>query len=381
MTTKHRWAKPVLSLVLAAALILPVPARATVTFAAFLLDAEQMDFPHRTLQVDLYRRDDSGDFQAMDTVRYTCQINRVAGEAEFHIQPQSDNVWVTVDYLTDVNGDGIYEMMDGEDSPVCDSMDRRGRLYDFSRKGEQHLDAGKTYILSADTLADRAQDVIRDWGGEKDSPLLYLVTLRHSQADGSVQELCYYLQLHDKVLPPLDVPVDAAYYDDVIYAMERGFLSGTGNSMFSPDLTLTRAHLSQILWSISGAPSAPDGGYTDVTPDKWFYRAASWCASAGLMAGTSASEFSPEMTLNREQLALILRQYIRHTEGKPGGNADLSGFSDASTVSFWAQDAMAWAVGNGLMAGDADNALHPQQGVSRAELATVLHTFCEVFDV
>jgi len=383
MTLKHRWVNAALSLALAVALVLPVSAQSSGTFAAFLLDAEQMDFPHQTLQVDLYRRDDFGDFQAVDTVRYTCQINRLAGGAEFHIQPQSDNVWVTVDYLTDVNGDGIYEMLDGEDSPVCDSMDRRGRLYAFSRKGEQHLEAGETYILSADTLADRGEDMLRDRDGKKDSPLLYLVTLHHSQPDGTARELCYYLQLHDSVLPPLDVPAEAAYYEDVIYAMERGFLSGTGNSRFSPDLTLTRAQLAQILWSISGAPTPGEGGYvyTDVTSDKWFYTAASWCSGAGLMSGTSATEFSPKMTLNREQLALILRQYIRHIERRPGSSSDLSDFTDAGSVSFWAQDAVAWAVGNGLMAGDETNALHPQKGVTRAELATVLHTFCETFDI
>lgn len=383
MTLNSRFTKTILSLMLAAALFLPVPTQADGAFAAFLLDAEQMDFPHQILQVDLYRRDEAGIFQAADTVRYSCQINRVTGQAEFHIQPQADDVWVTVDYLTDVNQDGIYEMLDGQDAPVCDGMDRRGRLYEYSRKGAQYLQAGETYILSAETLANGARAAIRDRNGDRNTSVLYLVSLRRTGTDGLVQELCYYLQLHDVVLPPLDVPADAPYYDDVIYAMEHGFLSGTGNSRFSPDLELTRAQLAQILWSITGAPTPKEGGYaySDVTPAHWFYKSASWCSEVGLMAGVGEGLFSPETKLTWEQLSLILMQYTRHIGENYSRRGDLSGYADASSVSFWAQESMSWAAANGLIPTRADNTLRPQHSITRAELATALHIFCETFDI
>ena len=381
MTRLNRWLRPLAFLVLAAALILPAPVRAAGPFAAFLLEADAMDFPELALQVDLYVPDESGQFQPNTPVRYSCQINRLAGDAELQIQPQSEGVWVAVDYLVDRDLDGIYEMLTGETSPLCDSMDKRGRLTLFSKKGVQPLSAGTTYALTDDTLAARGKAARKAVNAPETAPLLYLVSLRQKQADGTVAEQCYYIQLNDKVLPPLDVPATANYYFDVIYAMERGFLSGTGENTFSPDLELTRAQLAQILWSISGAPSAQDMGYTDVTSSHWFYKSASWCSEVGLMAGVGGGLFSPDTKLTWEQLSLILMQYTRHIGEKYDQRGDLSGYADASSVSFWAQESMAWAVANGLIPIRADNTLRPQSSITRAELSTVLHTYCTAYDI
>lgn len=381
MSRLNRWLRPVLTLALAAALVLPAPARAADTFAHFLLDADQMDFPQVALQVDLYSRDETGAYQPDTPVRYTCQINRLAGTAELQIQPQTNGVWVTVDYLVDRDLDGVYEMLTGEKSPLCDSMDKKGKLALFSRQGTQTLSSGKTYTLTAATLAARGKAARNEVDAPETAPLLYLVTLRQKQTDGTAAELCYYIQLNDKVLPPLDVPATASYYPDVIYAMERGFLSGTGENTFSPAGELTRAQLAQILWRFSGSLSAQDGGYADVTPAHWFYSAASWCSEAGLMAGTGGGQFSPDTKLNWEQLSLILLQYTRHIGKTPGQGADLSGCSDAADVSSWAQEGMAWALASGLIPVREGSALLPKGSVTRAELSTVLHTYCETYDI
>jgi len=380
MTRFTRRLRPLCSLVLAAALILPLPARAAAP-AAVLLECDTMDFPQVTLQVDLYAPDESGQFQPTTPVRYPCQINRLAGDAEVQIQPQSDGVWVTVDYLVDRDLDGIYEMFTGENSPLCDSMDKRGRLSLFSQKGAQPLSAGTACTLTDETLAARGNAARKAVNAPATAPLLYLLTLRQKQADGTAAELCYYIQLHDKVLPPLDVPAAASYYGDVIYAMERGFLSGTGENTFSPDGELTRAQLAQILWRFSSSPAARDGGYADVTPAHWFYSAASWCSQAGLMTGTGEGTFSPDTKLNWEQLSLILLQYTRHLGKQPGQGADLSGYADAADVSSWAQEGMAWAAAKGLIPQREDNTLLPRNSVTRAELSTVLHTYCTLYNI
>lgn len=388
MARIKRWCTLALALVFSAALVLPVQAAAP--FASVYLDADTLDFPSQTLHVELYRRDESRVFQPDDAVRYACQINRIAGDGDFCIQPMEDDVWVTVDYLTDLDLDGIYELPDDPDNPVYDSMSSSGRLSSWSSYGKRTLSAGQTYRLSAETLVQRGKTVLReraagtgsvDLGFSTQSVpnhehILYLITLRHVDKEtGQEQDVCYYLKLYDSVIVPSDVPSTASYYDAVKYAIEQGFLTGTGDDTFSPDWALTRSQLGQILWRFEQSPSAQDGGFSDVAPGDWFHASASWCKQSGLMSGVSPTRFGPDVTLSREQLALILLQYTRYVGRSISGSDDLSGYSDAASVSQWAREGMEWAVGNQLM-GDGQT-LNPASGVTRAELSVILHAYCK----
>ncbi|MEA4933167.1 MAG: hypothetical protein VB071_06220, partial [Lawsonibacter sp.] len=162
MSNLKRWLCLPLILALSIALVLPAMAADPLadSFAAFLIDANTTDAPQTNLRVDLYRRDSASSFQLDDSVRYDCSINRVAGQASFYIQPKTDGVWVALDYLTDLNGDGIYEMLDGENSPVSDSMTASGKLQAWD--GSTHpLTRGQTYILSSETLSARGQAALK----------------------------------------------------------------------------------------------------------------------------------------------------------------------------------------------------------------------------
>lgn len=391
MSRIKRWLSFALTLTLLAGLALPSGAAFTAEqYPALLIEAENADAPEVTLHVVLYRRDETGGFQPDDEVRYACQINRAAGDASFHIQPKTDGVWVTVDYLTDLDQDGVYEMLDGEDSPAYDSMTTDNQLVKWSGTA-QTLTAGETYSLSAQTLTSRGEAALstrstlgsdlylgNTAGALPDlDSLLYLITLHCSDpADGTVYELCYYVKVYDRAIVPSDVPCSASYYDAVEFAIERGFLSGTGEDTFSPDLALTRSQLAQILWRLEASPSAPDGGFLDVAAADWFYSSVSWCKESGLMTGVEEGYFGPNIPLSREQLALILMQYTRHVGEKVSGAQELSAYSDAASVSSWARDGMEWAVGNGLL-GVGVSQLNPGGGVTRAELAVILQTYCE----
>ena len=162
----------VLSLAMAAALALglTLPVRAADpladSFSQFLIDAKDVSAPEQTLRVALFRRDDNGNFQKDVTVRYNCNVNLAAGEAAFYIQPQTTQVWVEVDYLTDLDGDGVYEMLDGEGDPINDLMSNRGKLAARSSvespwsNSTYKLTKGKTYTLSPDALKTGAKAAI-----------------------------------------------------------------------------------------------------------------------------------------------------------------------------------------------------------------------------
>ena len=213
-----RWLGLVLCLVMAVSMMLPVSAvdPLSTSFASFLIHANTTDSPEVNLHIKLYRRGSSGLFLADDAVRYDCRVNRAAGDPVFYIQPKTDGVWVEVDYLTDLNGDGVYEMLDGEDRPVCDTMTATGELTPWTGTNAT-LKAGQTYLLTAKTLAQRGQEVLkaRNTAGTGQtlpeagvaSPnaegILYFVSLHYnSPTDKQEYVLSYYVRLYDSVTCP-----------------------------------------------------------------------------------------------------------------------------------------------------------------------------------
>ena len=139
---------------------------------------------------------------------------------------------------------------------------------------------------------------------------------------------------------------------------------------------MTRAQLAQILWRLGGCQEGEDPGFSDVSPSSWYYQAVAWCAQEGLMGGSGAG-FLPNNPLTREQLALVLYQYANYAGLDTSRTQSLIGFSDGVSASSWARDGLGWAVANGLLSGYSDSTLRPGNGISRAELAVVLRTFCQ----
>ena len=391
MSKRNRWLCAVLSLVLTACLVLPARAADPLadSFADFLIDAAQVDALSLTLHVELYRQDESNTFQADRAMRYEGSVNRAADVTDFYIQPQADGVWAEVNYLTDLDGDGAYEMLDGEDTTLSDVMTPDGQLVPWD--GTQHtLSKGQTYILSPEILTARGEAALQARntpGGSQALPqagtaqpnsesILYLLTLHYlSPVDQEEYVLGYYLQLFDTVIVPSDVPSTAWYYQAVEYALEQGFFSGTGEDSFSPGGGVTRAQLAQILWRMGGSAEAEETAFfSDVAPSDWYAGAVSWCCQEGLMSGTDAG-FLPNSPLSREQLALVLMQYAQYAGLDTSGGTAHSSFSDGSSASSWARAGLEWAVGQGFLSGYDDGSLRPANGITRAELAAVLRTF------
>ena len=171
-----------------------------------------------------------------------------------------------------------------------------------------------------------------------------------------------------------DLDMDKWYHNGIHWALNKGVMSGTGETAFSPDTATTRAMLVTMLWSLDGSPE-PDNtetSFTDVKAGVWYEKAVLWAAENGLTAGTSATTFSPDAELTREQLAVFLRRYAEYKGTDVSASADLSGYIDADSVSGYAQNAMKWAVSVGIISGTSKTALSPKKSATRAETATML---------
>ena len=172
-------------------------------------------------------------------------------------------------------------------------------------------------------------------------------------------------------------------YPGIQYCVTHGIMGGMGDGTFAPTGTTTRAQIVQILYNLEGTPAVSGTTpFTDLTAN-WYKPAILWAYQNNVVAGTSPTTFDPERPVTREQIAVILTQYMFHVlkMERTWTPADLSTFPDGAQVSGWAKEAMQDAVAlgliNGTKASDGVVYLDPQGSAARQQVATILMNFCQ----
>ena len=172
-------------------------------------------------------------------------------------------------------------------------------------------------------------------------------------------------------------------YPGIQYCVTHGIMGGMGDGTFAPTGTTTRAQIVQILYNLEGTPAVSGTTpFTDLTAN-WYKPAILWAYQNNVVAGTSPTTFDPEGPVTREQIAVILTQYMFHVlkMERTWTPADLSTFPDGAQVSGWAkeavQDAVALGLINGTKAPDGKVYLDPQGSAARQQVATILMNFCQ----
>ena len=178
-------------------------------------------------------------------------------------------------------------------------------------------------------------------------------------------------------LPFSDVRVDAWYVDAVKYVYENSLMAGTGNTTFEPETTLTRAMTAQILYNLEGKPNiSSDATFTDMNEaPTWSLTAIAWAQDTGVVTGVGDNKFDPNANVTREQFAQMMYNYAKYKKYDLTKTGDLSKFSDVSTISTWAETALSWANGNGLVNGHDNGTLDPQGNTIRGQAASILMNF------
>jgi len=171
-------------------------------------------------------------------------------------------------------------------------------------------------------------------------------------------------------------------YPGIQYCVTHQLMSGVGGNLFAPKMTTTRAQIVQILYNLEGEPKVSGTTpFTDLTQN-WYKDAVLWAYQTGVVSGTSATTFAPDLPVTREQIAVILTEYMTRVLKleRTWTPADLSVFPDAGSVSGWAKDALADAVALGLISGASNGGqtyLEPQGSATREQVATILMEFCK----
>lgn len=179
-----------------------------------------------------------------------------------------------------------------------------------------------------------------------------------------------------------DVVGSEWYASEVVpFISSRGIITGAyreGVAYFDAGEPTTRGMFATMIHrlELQPEPGAQSGTFIDVAPGAWYEKAVSWGQERGIIKGYDSEHFGPEDDVSREQLAVLLMRYADWLGMDTSARADLSAYPDADEVSDFADEAMSWAVAEGLFRGDG-GALRPTRGATRAEAAAVVMRFVE----
>ncbi len=176
-----------------------------------------------------------------------------------------------------------------------------------------------------------------------------------------------------------DAVPTAWYHDGVHFCLEEGLMIGTSATTFAPEMDTSRAMIAVVLWRQAGSPAVNYAlPYDDVAEGVWYTEGVRWATSAGVALGYGNGKFGPNDPITREQLAAMLYRYEQTlNSGLTGDRTSLMDFNDMDKISDWAYEAMCWMTTNGIIEGKGNKTLDPQGLSTRAEVAAVLMRYCE----
>ena len=166
------------------------------------------------------------------------------------------------------------------------------------------------------------------------------------------------------------------FYDAVAYVYENGIMAGTSETTFEPGMLLDRAMAAQLFYNLEGRPAVTgDSAFSDVASSHWAVDAITWAAQNDIVAGIGGGLYDPDTDVTREQFAVMLYKYARFKGYDLTATGDLTQFPDAGSISSWAETALSWANGNGLINGHENGTIDPKGSTIRAQAASIMANF------
>lgn len=166
-------------------------------------------------------------------------------------------------------------------------------------------------------------------------------------------------------IPFTDVASDAWYYNVVSQAYGKGLISGMSDTEFSPESSVTGAQLIMMLYRADG------NTVSEQTSGNWYDEAVDWAKEKSIISDNNGWTFDANADLTREQMMVLLYNYLQYKGNDLSALDDLSSYTDSSEISAYAENAVKALVGKGIIEGDGET-LRPLSSLTRAETAVIL---------
>lgn len=156
------------------------------------------------------------------------------------------------------------------------------------------------------------------------------------------------------------------------YLSARGVMNGKDDNAAEPKATTNRYELVMMLHNLErNAEKGEIGDFADVQDGHWASNSVAWAFEMGIAKG-DGTNFNGENEMTRQELAVFLYRYAQKYAPNTMGKADKSEYVDSDKLSGWAEEAMRWAVGNGIINGDGNGSVMPQATATREQVAMML---------
>ena len=175
--------------------------------------------------------------------------------------------------------------------------------------------------------------------------------------------------------PFVDVKTSDWFYGSVKYVWQHDIMQGISDTQFAPYTSTNRAMFATVLYRMAGSPDVKGmtkTPFTDIGASNlsWAYDAIVWAYNTGVVKGTSATTFSPEQAISRQDLVTMLYRY----SSSPSVSGSLL-FKDASAVGAYARNAVIWASTLGIVQGYGDGKFGPADETQRCQMAAILQRY------
>lgn len=370
-------------------ILLYVPAGSTETQLRFSnIDVDLSDFEPDPDKPDEYTYTLQGDAPASTTVIFssseTVTINGEeqstdVGSVQVPIPTGSSTITVTIGattyhlHLTRSGGGGGGEttypptILETEHGAVTvDPIHpRQGDTVTITAQADEGYEVGEVTVTRPDgSQVELTENSDGTWGFTQPGESVTIAVA--FRCNGG--ELCSSAHL-------TDVELNAWYHEAVDYVVEHGIMAGVSATAFQPNGSLTRGQVVQILHNLEGKPEeTAEAPFTD-TAGHWALEAIAWAAQNNVVAGYDDGTFGPEKLVTREEFAQMMYNYAKFKGYDLTAGGDLTQFPDAGAISDWAETALSWANGKGLINGHDNGTIDPQGNTTRAQAASIMKNF------
>lgn len=176
---------------------------------------------------------------------------------------------------------------------------------------------------------------------------------------------------HSELFDDIDNHWAKNYIESVTY---RGLFKGVSEKMFGPDVTMTRAMVITVLGRLEEVEkTGRTTEFKDVPAGSYYEEYVAWGVENKIVSGTGNNEFSPNKEITREEMAVLMANYVKYK--KYAYELDQIYFSDVDSISSWAVESVKILNNLGIMKGNADGTYNPKKVATRAEIATVFYNY------
>lgn len=173
--------------------------------------------------------------------------------------------------------------------------------------------------------------------------------------------------------PFTDVAESDWFYDAALYVYTSGLMTGTTETAFSPGVSMTRGMFVTVLYRLAGNPrdGGEGGAFTDIPAGAYCAAAVDWAAACGIVRGTSDGTFEPDRAVTRQEMAVILANYLQAGGRTLPQVSAPAVFTDRGAVAGWAVDAVEAMRTTGVLQGKDGGRFDPAGTATRAEAAAL----------